>query len=129
MIKNLYSAKPNSYIPWSIFRDNQSLFIDKLFTISTTLVACQADAPDVVYGYVMYSKLNDTLLIHFIYVKQDFRHNGVMKELLHSIDPDYKNKMIIATQVSKTLSSFHDNFNIAYDPYTVPLLLAKVSNV
>jgi hypothetical protein len=113
---------PTTFIPWNIFCLNQNQIIDELETISNTLIYCIAEDPDVILGYLCYSHLKDNLIIHFGFVKDKFRNNHIMSELLKAADEDYKSKLITLTHVSKMYGSLGKKFSLIYDPYIISKL-------
>ena len=124
---NMYSAKPHSFSAWSLFCKHQDDLIEDIFTISKTLVACLAEDPETILGYLTYSYM-DTLIVHFGYIKNNFRKNKIMSDLLEAADPQYKKKLIIFTQTTKSYSSLAEKYTITYDPWCIDMLLTIKEN-
>ena len=118
-ITNLHSAKPYSFTPWNIFCTNQNDIIDNLQPISNTLIYCIAEDPNLILGYLCYSHLQDNLIVHFGYVKEKFRNNKIMSELLYNADHNYKNKLITLTHATKMYVSLSKKFTTTFDPYII----------
>lgn len=127
-IKNLYDSYPHSNCKWGLFNDNQSLLIKKLFTISNTIIACLPDEPDIIIGYLMYNNLDHNLIVHYEYVKQAYRGNGVGNDLLTKASAFYREHLIVYSQINNMypiLKKKHQN--ITYDPFIIQLLCDKES--
>ena len=122
-IKNMWSAKPYSFIQWSLFCNHQAKLIDQLDSVSNTLVACLAEDPDILLGYLTYSLFNNKLIIHYGNVKQAYRNNHIMDDLISTVDPNWRQLLIPVTNISKTYDSLSNKFKLTYDPYVINLLL------
>ena len=51
-------------------------------------VWCPDDDENHIIGWIAYGKIETTPLLHYMFVKKDFRGNGVGKELLYGAYPD-----------------------------------------
>jgi hypothetical protein len=120
--KNLYSAPPYSFIPWSLFCKNQIDLINHLFSISTTLIACLEEDPSILLGYLTYSTFKNQIIIHYGNVKQAYRKNYIMDDLLSSIEPNWRKHLLVLTAFSKTYPYLREKFSLTYDPYIINLL-------
>ena len=49
---------------------------------ATTVVACAADDPDQIYGWLTYEMAADVAILHFCYVKHPFRRFGIAAKLV-----------------------------------------------
>ena len=92
------------------FFDNFKEVIKLLLEQNDSLIVCDVDEPDVIYGYCIYS--NKTL--HYVYVKHSLRRFGVAKALiLQAIGglPEYY------TIQSKMSNKITQKYNIKFNPY------------
>ncbi len=55
--------------------------IDRLVARSTILIAHAPDSPDIVRGWLMFEPTTTDTLVHFCYVKFDWRNMGIAKAL------------------------------------------------
>lgn len=79
-LKSLYYGNSwFSLMPKQVFLDNYRFVLMALLPKSSIKVACLKDTPEVILGYVVSSK--DETVIHFAYVKKDFRKIGVARLL------------------------------------------------
>lgn len=70
-----------SLIPKHVFMDNYKKVGEALTDGSTTIkIACLNEDPNVIIGYVILNKSEDTVV--WVYVKSAFRRRGVAKALL-----------------------------------------------
>ncbi len=70
-------------IPKAIFMENYKEIANELYNnqLKTVVkVACLKDDEDIILGYSILSA--DYLTIHFVYVKEKFRHQGIGKSLV-----------------------------------------------
>lgn len=73
--------------------------IDQFFSrpTATTIVVHQAGEPWVIIGWIAVEVLDTKLVIHYIYIKSDFRRRGILWGLISSID---QGKPIIYTHLT-----------------------------
>jgi len=62
--------------------------IDSLVADKSISIWCPDDDENHIIGWMAHGKIEDTPLMHFMFVKKDFRKNGVGKELLYNVYPD-----------------------------------------
>ena len=77
---------------WSVKRIEPSLYYrhqqeitEDLLTRSTVLVGCDAESPDVIWGWVCAEVIGDALVIHYCYTKEVFRGRKVASALIKMI--------------------------------------------
>lgn len=64
--------------------------IDSLVEDKSISIWCPDDDENHIIGWIAYGKIENTSLLHFMFVKKAFRKNGVGKELLYNVYPDRK---------------------------------------
>ena len=64
--------------------------IDSLVTDKSISIWCPDDDENHIIGWMAHGKIENTPILHFMFVKKDFRRNGVGKELLYNVYPDRK---------------------------------------
>jgi len=62
--------------------------IDEVVKSKDILVFCPDDDPDHIIGWIAHGQLEDTPLLHFIFVKKDFRKEGIGTELIKAAFTD-----------------------------------------
>lgn len=126
---------PNNLVDKSLFYTEEKKIVKILITKSLILIACNPDDTDQIYGYLVFEKIEDIPIIHFLYVKLLFRENGVAKQLIESVFPDFgKNKTIIThvPRSRKEDGKFIDfakntliHYNLRYDPFIIERRINK----
>lgn len=64
--------------------------IDSLVEDKSISIWCPDDDVNHIIGWIAHGKIENTSLLHFMFVKKAFRKNGVGKELLYNVYPDRK---------------------------------------
>ena len=123
-IKNLYDSYPYCHCKYSIFSANQSKLIENLFTISRTLIASLREEPEIIIGYLMYNIINNNIIVHYAYVKRAFRHNFVLSDLLETAKADWRQNLVIISQMNDLYPILKENhYNLTYDPFIIETIL------
>lgn len=110
MLRSLYYG--NSYynsIQQSKFFEVYPLVIAGLLRKSEVRVACLADEPDVILGYA----LLEPNVIHFVYVKEAWRKQGVAKALTAEHTAQY------VTHITKIGNAIRLNKKLELDPFLI----------
>lgn len=66
------------------------LLIDSLVEDKSISIWCPDDDENHIIGWIAHGRIENTPLLHFMFVKKAFRKNGVGKELLYNVYPDRK---------------------------------------
>jgi hypothetical protein len=72
----------------SAFYDLYKPQVQDLVGKSQILIACYKNDHDLIYGYVVYEKLDDILILHWVNVKLPFRRMGLAKLMLKELGKD-----------------------------------------
>jgi hypothetical protein len=115
--RQLYEAMPYSYCPAHLYFPNQIKLINDILNSSECLVACLAEDPDILIGYIVFEHIQNVLILHWICVKKDFRKMYVMSDLLTSAHKTWKLDMIMITQPGKLFSKYRKKLKLFYDPF------------
>jgi len=65
----------STYVP------EQHELIAKILQRASCVVACNAEDPDQIFGYLVFEKQHDRPCIHYLYVKEKFRKLGIAHAL------------------------------------------------
>lgn len=65
-----------------VYYKGQHKRIEELLSRCTTLIACNNEDIDQIYGWICFETLSSGQIFHFMYVKQPFRKNGIAKMLI-----------------------------------------------
>lgn len=119
----IYSTWLNSYrndssiglsVRKSVFFDNYQLILDQLMDSSETIIACQPDEENVVYGFMTF----DPKTIHYAFVKEAFRRLGIAKSLFQYAFTENLDRISI-THKTKYAQFLCTKFN--YNPFQLYL--------
>lgn len=71
-------------IPRSIFKKNYRRIIDDIIRnkASSIHICCLEDDYDVILGYAVTQRIHGGHALHWIFVKEDWRRNGIAKKLI-----------------------------------------------
>lgn len=120
--RQYHEALPQSYCPGYIYFPNQIKLINDILQSSDCLVACLAEDPEIIVGYIVYEHIDKVLVLHWTCVKKDFRKLSVMTDLLDSAHAAWRKEVIMVTQPGKLYSKYRKKYKVFYDPF---LLLRK----
>lgn len=101
----------------TIYYDQQHKLIEKLFKICTVKIACDEKDPANIFGYLVYQKIDGITVLHYAYTKHTFRKLGVQRELLKTIDHDFKTGAGLYTHATKIAEKLSFKYNLVYHPY------------
>tara|TARA_R110002012_G_scaffold275450_3_gene462047 strand:+ start:801 stop:1286 length:486 start_codon:yes stop_codon:yes gene_type:complete len=79
--------------------------IDHVFDNKKVKIYCDDDDRDHILGWIAYGQIEDTPLLHFLFVKKNFRENGIGYKLLEDVYPESKRNK--NTPVFCSFWSFH----------------------
>lgn len=97
--------------------------VEALLSVSKTIVACDEQMPDLIYGFICYESglylgLRDTPTLHYIWVRSQFRNLGIATHLFGQTE--IHGKEIFFTHISKDLKHVKHKWNLKrYDPFLV----------
>lgn len=80
-MKSFQASRAVVHVHPEIFYTEQRQVIASLLKSATTLVVCDPEATDVIWGWACGAES----LIHFIFVKQDFRRMGIGRHLASAV--------------------------------------------
>jgi GNAT superfamily N-acetyltransferase len=118
--KNTYHKKCS---PFNSYREMMNKrIIDIIKSNAQVIIACDPDNLDNIYAYIVYNKIIKNPIIHWIYVKSEYRNKGLGKALIGKtgINPYLP---IVITHISNTACEImkthkeQDKYQLAYLPY------------
>lgn len=90
--------------------------VERLFSASPVVVACLADDPSVLIGFACGDHTKH--VVHYFYVKSDFRRMGIATAMLKVLRVDIKNPEAQTTHWTRFCSKArHKILGLAYNPY------------
>jgi GNAT superfamily N-acetyltransferase len=120
----LYSFMNGSKEVQKINRDSyfqaHNLTVNNLLNHCKCLVICDGEDFDLIYAFIIYENLEKFDVLHYLYVRKEFRHNRFAAELLAKMKSEGKNRNL-------SISHLTDEFRparlkrlwekVIYDPY------------
>jgi GNAT superfamily N-acetyltransferase len=102
----------------TIYYDSHHKLIQKILLRSQVFIACDNAFPDQIIGYIVGESIDGVFVLHYVYVKHNFRKKGVGKLLLNSFNHDqtYASCCTHMTSVGDKLAA---KFNVMYHPYVI----------
>lgn len=87
------------------FAHYRKLIADLLYK-SITVVACDPQDPEFIYGYAVIRPIEDLKIIHYAYTKKPFRRFGVLKQILKSQDVNLADPIVITTKAPEYFKKY-----------------------
>lgn len=107
-------------VPNAIYYQGQHRLIEHLLASSSALVAVDEEDDNIVLGYCVGSKIDDTFIVHYIYVKKDFRGMNIASSILRYAGVTPESNMVY-THYTPSGAALAQKFNAIYHPYILLL--------
>lgn len=92
--------------------------IEKILKNSDTIIACNNNDPNQIFGFISASKVEGIFCLHYIYVKHTFRKLGIGSQLLNVFEHDPTTASIY-THHTKTAEKLAPKFSMMHHPYVL----------
>lgn len=115
-LKSYRNSHLGSKINSTIFNTEHHKIIEKLLKHSQTIIAHPSDDSSQIMGYICASYIESNLVIHYIYIKHNFRSLGIGKMLLAAFHNN-KDMPILYTHHTKPMDILQYKFNAIHHPY------------
>lgn len=115
-LKEYRRSKATRFIPDELYFTYQKNLIDHILQHSSATIICDPEDPKFIYGYIIFQYLNDHLLIHWMYIKNNFREFGLARDLITHLEPHAKTKTIYISHLSKILTQSANQHSPSYNP-------------
>lgn len=115
-LKAFRNSKFATEINQNVYFSEQHKLVEKLLGRAQTLVIGAANDPATVYGYICYEYIQGIFVLHFAYVKHDFRTLGLFKQLMAHTNHDF-NTLGMYTHRIRGGYVLEDKYNLIYSPY------------
>jgi ribosomal protein S18 acetylase RimI-like enzyme len=102
----------------TIYFENHHKLIQKILQRATVYVACDEKYPDQIFGYIVAEKIEGVFVLHYVYIKHNFRKSGIAKSLLNSFDHDTVHASC-CTHLTKAAEKLTPKYNMIYHPYII----------
>lgn len=117
-LKAFRNAKAVTEVNQTIYFSQQHKLIEKLLQRGQTLIIGAAGDPATVYGYVNFEHIDGVFVLHFGYVKHDFRGLGLFRELMKATKHDFSGLGCYSHKV-RANGLLEDKFNLVFNPYVL----------
>lgn len=101
------------------FRDHKRRVMETLIVRAPVAVAHYPGHPDQILGWMCGDGVKNVL--HFVFVKEPFRGNGIARSLVSSEFPWLGERVIYCTHKSLRFGTLSEEFDLVYDPYRISL--------
>lgn len=118
-LKSYHKSSVCKFVPNSLYYKPQTAIINFIIDNTKSLVLCFPEEPSEIIGYVLYEYVNDTLVVHYVYIKNLYRRQNIARDLILQLAED---NLIIATHITDEFSTLRyklDNKRIVYDPFYI----------
>ena len=112
----------NQFIGNKIYYANLTDRIKPLIERCQTIVVCNPDLHEQVYGFVCFEWLDSVCIIHYIHVKTPFRKMGVGKNLLTQANPRFGKEETVISFTNGFCSHRMSSYNLVFNPFVLDLL-------
>lgn len=119
-LKSAHGAYAYRNMPLPAFQHFGAKLLDQLIERSQVLVVSEKADPDTLIGFAVaerpFRKM-ESIVLHFIYVKHDYRESGLGSALIKALGHDGKNTQLFATHM--TVAWFHvgPRFGAVHNPF------------
>ena len=120
---------PANLVDKSLFYNEEKEIVKVLISKSLILIACNPEDPEQIYGYMVFEKVADIPIIHFLYVKLLFRENGIARHLINSVFEDFGKKKTVISHIPRSRKEdgkYIDSakqtlikYNLRFDPFII----------
>ena len=129
MVREVRDHYPNTHMDKSLFYKEYKEIVKTLISKSLIVIAANPEDPDQIFGYLIFEKIEDIPIIHFLYVKLTFRENGIATQLLKSVFENFGKEKTLITHLPRSRKEdgkFLDStkqtliyYNLRFDPFII----------
>ena len=113
-LRSLRSYPALKHVPNELYYYEQTRVVEKLLKESITLILCNPEIPDQIYGYIIANPNEET---HFVYVKYTYRKFGFARKLLEAAHPLLYKKTLRASYTCRNWPEVSAKFRHIHSPY------------
>lgn len=101
----------------TIFFQKEKAEVSNIIQKNTIKLAVDPDTPKFIYGYICYNRPDkETLIIHYIYVKEPFRTFGLANKLIHEASKNGATDIFTTYNKGKRTESLMKKYLMLYKP-------------
>lgn len=136
-LKSYRNSDFANYIPNKLYYEFHEALVKQVIARSMVSILCDVEDPEHVYGYVVYEMLGDVFILHYIYIKYNYRNLGLGQKALKAVYPQFGQVESFITHTDKVIwrividgtvpevkrtSWFikkRDDYKLIYNPYAL----------
>lgn len=103
-------------VPKELYRSGQMKLMARLIQSCSCYVACAPEELTQIYGWMVFEKIGEIGVLHYIYVKHPYRRFGIGGKIFSMLECD-RTVPVIATHATMYLNHVKDKWNLTYNPY------------
>ncbi len=101
---------PYKFMEYKMFNIKHSSNLTELLTKVSVALAVNPEEEDHIFSFVVYEKVEDITVIHFIYTKEVYRNQGIASELINNIFPEFGTKECIISLLPNLDDSTYNKY-------------------
>lgn len=103
-------------VPRESYHRGQQKLMNRLISKSFCYVSCSHEDLNQIFGWMLFEKIKDIGILHYIYVKHPYRRYGIGSALYQMLERD-KAYPCIASHRTLYLDHIKDKWNVTFNPY------------
>lgn len=115
-LKSFRHSRLAGNVASSIYFTEHHKIIESLLTQCKTLVACNPEDKNQIFGYLCYEEIDGILVIHYVYTKHTFRKMGIAECLINEVRED-DSVACMFTHCTNSGERIAPKFKCVYHPY------------
>lgn len=104
-----------------VYYDNHKKLLTHLLDRGQILVACNQDDEEQIFGWIVFEPLKETMILHYVYVKDPYRRLGLANRLFTQAR-DFIHDVglpVLATHETHKFPHLQESWNLIYNPYVL----------
>lgn len=115
-LKSNRHAKNIFDVPNPVYFSQHHVLVEGLLKRSNVIIACNPIDSAQIYGFISYETIEDSPVVHYVYVKEAFRKLGLCKMLIKRANIDY-DKPFFVSHFCKIALYALPHYPLVYNPY------------
>jgi len=117
-LKSYANSPTVKFVDRTIYFNEQHKVIERILVKQKTLIACDKDSPDNIFGYICFGELQNVFVVHYLYVKNIDRKLGIARQLLEATKHDFST-VFAFTHFTYAGLAVAEKFNGIFHPYSL----------
>lgn len=104
-------------VPNQVYYHSHHKVVESILSRATVLVLCLPDAPEVMFGWICVEGCENGVILHYLYVKHEFRGNRMASRLLKEVLDAEAPAVVFCTHRVKPMGFEFKKRGYIYNPY------------